>query len=560
VFESLVGIRYLVNTRRSYALQLFSLIGIHLLLNGAGITFFMKEFGRLGLLGLLMLIVGSLLSYVCILAMVLSVYTVISVVGVTLGVAALTTVLSVMSGFEEDLQSKILGANAHIVVRKEGGGDLEHWQAMMDLVRDTPGIVGISPYIEDEVISTSTTGLAGAVIKGIDADTISEVSDLSLYLTQGQGSLAHLIDPDKLAEDFPVLSFPYFPPPETEPTSNQSMPAINPSHVFPEDHLSPKGPRYLDEDFPDPFRPRRPPRLPLNIDDLPLELPSGPGQVIEVPFAPPPLPTPRRLPGVLIGKQLAEKTLHVSIGDEINIVTPWGELSPKGPLPKSRPFRVAGIFYSGMYELDAKNAYMLLSEAQRFLSLDDTVTGFEIRVYQIDKAAEIAAKIQAKLTGLPGGPYEAIAWQELNRSLFSALKVEKQMMFLVLVIIILVAAFFIVSSLLMVVIQKRKELSVLMSMGATRQMILRIFLAAGAFIGVTGTTFGILGGYSLCKVIQWRGVPIPTDVYYISNLPVLIDPLEFFIVGSAALLISLLATLYPSRLASGLRPIEGLKL
>jgi lipoprotein-releasing system permease protein len=228
-------------------------------------------------------------------------------------------------------------------------------------------------------------------------------------------------------------------------------------------------------------------------------------------------------------------------------------------MPKSRSFRVAGIFYSGMYEHDAKNAYVLLPEAHKFFSVEGAVTGFEVRVYRIDQSAEIAAVIQQKLDAVSPGELEAVPWQELNRSLFSALKVEKQMMFMVLIIIIIVASFFIVSSLLMIVIQKRKELAILMSMGATSKMLLRIFFGAGAFIGLTGTGVGVFGGYLVCKLVQWRGVPIPTDVYYISSLPVVIDPLEFLLVGAAALAMSLLATLYPSKLAASLRPMEGLR-
>jgi lipoprotein-releasing system permease protein len=556
MLEALVGVRYLLDVRRSYVVRLFLLFGLLLMVHGAGITFFMPNASPLlGLIGLLTFIAGVLVAYVCTLGLYLSVYTVISIVGGTLGVAALTTVLSVMSGFEQDLKLKILGANAHVVVRKAGGGDIQAKDEIWSLLRDSKDVQGSSPFVQDEVIATSPTGLTGVLIKGIDTDTIGEVSDLADDIPKGQGGLDYLIDPSKITRDFrpPVFTSFSLPSsfPGSEPTSSPlDLPGRGPAALPPSSF----------DELPAPLRPGRPP-----YDD-----PFAPGgepapfEEIIVPGPPPPLPVVskplRKLPGVILGKQLAEETLHVNVGDEIELVTPWGDLGPTGPIPKSRSFRVAGVFYSGMYELDARVIYLTLPEAQKFLLLDKAVTGFEVRVRDFNQAGAVADEINQRLKAIEGGPYEAVPWQELNKSLFSALKVEKQMMFLVLVVIIIVAAFFIVSSLLMVVLRKGKEIAIMKSMGASDGMILRVFMVAGSFIGVTGTACGTIGGYGLCRLIELRGVPIPADVYYISRLPVLIQPLEFLMVGGAALVISLLATLYPSRLASKLTPIEGLRL
>jgi lipoprotein-releasing system permease protein len=261
------------------------------------------------------------------------------------------------------------------------------------------------------------------------------------------------------------------------------------------------------------------------------------------------------LPGIAIGKELAH-TLRVFVGDTVNVISPLGDLGPAGPQPKSRPFRVAAIFYTGMYEYDSKFSYIDLGEAQRFFGAGESVSGLEVKVTDVDLARPILRRVVARLEGFP---YRARDWGELNRNLFSALQMEKVVMAIILGFIVLVASFIIVATLIMQVLDKRREIAVLKSMGAGAPSIMKIFVAEGIIIGATGTAFGLLLGLGTCVLVDKVGIPLDPEVYYISNLPVRMNPLEFALVAVLALVLSYLATIYPASKASRLEPVEGLR-
>jgi lipoprotein-releasing system permease protein len=219
-----------------------------------------------------------------------------------------------------------------------------------------------------------------------------------------------------------------------------------------------------------------------------------------------------------------------------------------------RRFHVVGIFDSGMYEYDSSLAYISLPSAQEFFDMGDTVTGLEIKVDDIFIADQVATSIQSKL----GFPYGARDWMQMNRNLFSALKLEKIMMFIILVLIILVASFNIVSTLTMIVVEKSREIAILKAMGANRRGIMRIFMIDGLIIGLVGTAIGIPLGYGVCQIFQ-NFITLPSDVYYISHIPVIIRAWDISLVSFSAILISFLATLYPSFQAAKLEPTEALR-
>jgi len=246
----------------------------------------------------------------------------------------------------------------------------------------------------------------------------------------------------------------------------------------------------------------------------------------------------------------------VFVGDVVNVVSPVGEIGPTGPVPKAKPFRIAGIFYSGMYEYDAKFAYVRLSEAQAFFGLDDAVMGVEYKIDDIDRTQATAQKI-TKVIG--GYPYYTKDFMQMNRNLFSALKLEKVAMFIILTSLIFMASLLILVALIMVVIEKGKEIAILKSMGATDTSVMKIFVTYGLSIGSLGAFLGVVLGVLVCFLIQSFGIGLDPEVYYISHLPVKINGFEISIVAISAIVVSFLATIPPSLYAARLRPVEGLR-
>ena len=264
----------------------------------------------------------------------------------------------------------------------------------------------------------------------------------------------------------------------------------------------------------------------------------------------------RSTPGIILGNELA-RNIGALRGEPVTVISPLGRLTPLGRVPRSQTFRVAGIFDSGMYEYDSTIAYVSLWAAQRFLGIGDRVTGIEVRVDDIYEADRVAKAIGKALDGYP---YWSRDWMRMNKNLFSALKLEKIVMFIILTLIILVAAFNIVGTLIMVVIEKTRDIAILKSMGATRRSIMKIFMIEGAVIGLVGTLLGLLGGYTLCKLLAtYKFIELPSDVYYISTLPVQMNPLDVALIALAAIVITLAASVYPAWQASRFDPVEAIR-
>jgi len=268
-------------------------------------------------------------------------------------------------------------------------------------------------------------------------------------------------------------------------------------------------------------------------------------------------------PGIILGVELA-KHLGVSLNDAIQVISPLGTMTPMGMMPKMKRFRVVGIFHSGMYDFDSKFAYISIESAQKFLNMDSRVTGIEVKSNDIYQVKEIGKEIRKKL----GFPFWTKDWMEMNRNLFSALRLEKIIMFIILVLIVVVAAFNIISTLIMVVMEKHKDIAILKSMGASSMGILKIFIIEGGVIGIVGTALGTIVGlgmaFNLDKIVAFLenffGFKILSpDVYYIEKFPSQVNPLDIGLIVMTAILISLLATLYPSWRASKLDPAEALR-
>ncbi|NOY25974.1 MAG: ABC transporter permease [Oligoflexia bacterium] len=262
------------------------------------------------------------------------------------------------------------------------------------------------------------------------------------------------------------------------------------------------------------------------------------------------------LPGIILGRELAQH-LAVTVGDKVHIINPiGGGTGPMGmPMPYVRPYRVAGTFYSGMYEYDTKWTYVTIDDAQAFLKMGETATGIEARVSDIDGVKVIADAVSKILPY----PYYTRTWKNLNRNLFSALKLEKIVMGLILSLIVAVASLNIVGTLILIVVTRAREISILRAMGASKATVRMIFMLQGLIIGLVGTTTGTVLGLLGCQLLKVIKFPLDTDVYYLDTLPVVIESHNVVIVAIAAVLICFLATLYPASVAAGIDPVEGLR-
>jgi len=399
----------------------------------------------------------------------ISLITAISMIGVMIGVMTLNIVLSVMTGFEEDLRDRILGFNPHIVLSSLSGatGDYNH---LVEKARQVPGVVAAAPFIYSQVMVTSRQSVAGVLVRGLEPALASDVVDVVDHLKNG--TIEGLGRPQQVtirdgAEERTVT-----------------------------------------------------------------------------------------LSGIIIGQELARQ-LGVIVGDPINVISPLNTTpGPLGMVPKVKRFVVTALFDSGMYNYDEGLMIMSLADAQSFFGLGERVTGIEVRVQDVYAAQAIARRLEATL----GFPYRARDWTEINRNLFAALALEKTVYFIVLLLIVLVAAFNIIATLIMVVMEKRKDIAVLKSMGATSRSIGRIFVYKGLIIGVIGTLLGTLFGYGGCWLLdRYHFIELPKDVFYVSTLPVKIYPENFLMVGAASVVICLLATIYPARQAAGLAPVEVIR-
>lgn len=267
-------------------------------------------------------------------------------------------------------------------------------------------------------------------------------------------------------------------------------------------------------------------------------------------------PESDRVPNIILGKNLAHD-LKVDVGDRIRLISPGGPLTPMGIIPKIKTCRVSGIFETGMFEYDSTLAYMALGEVQQFLDAGDVVHGIEVTVARnaLNRADQVAARIAETL----GPGYIAKDWMMMNRNLFAAFKLEKIGMFIAMTLIILVAALNIISALVMVVMEKSKDIAILKSMGATAASIMKIFFLQGLVIAVTGTTLGVAGGLGLCELLsRYQFIELPSNVYPMTTLPIKILPEDVLIIAVSSIVITLLATLYPSWKAAAVHPAEVL--
>ncbi len=498
-------------------------------------------------------------------------FTVIPIVGVWVGTAALVMVLAVMSGFETDLRDKILGSNAHIQVTKENG-DFVDWEAAKQKIDALPGVVASTPYGTSEVVIAANNNGMNVIIKGIDPTTVGDVTNL----------ISNLEDPDAVRRLEPLVPDPVeaTPVPEPTPTPTPDEDVVDPPPDDMPDFGDPVDLSTSDAGSAAKTLPPVPPR-PVRLD-MDEEMRKFGGDARRITggrdlatdeddtdyigvddFSTRGART-QALPGILVGRELVKQT-HLYVGEEVRIVSPISDASNPDatgtPIPYNRDYRVAGIFFTGMYEYDLKYVYVTLDSLQSFLDRGDAVDGIEVRIADADDTDRYvpAEGREGLIRDALGPEYKVVDWRELNRSLFSALKLEKIAMFVVLGIVILVASFSIVGNLIMVVVEKQREIALLKTLGATDMTITQLFAVQGLIIGVIGTVLGIAFGLVGCWAGKKFGLPLNPDVYYIDKLPIHVDPTSVVAAAIAGVVISIAATLYPALLASRVRPAAGMR-
>lgn len=263
----------------------------------------------------------------------------------------------------------------------------------------------------------------------------------------------------------------------------------------------------------------------------------------------------QQLPGIVLGYNLADK-LYTNIGDVVTVISPVGVTGIGNQIGIWKQYVVTGYFKTDLFEFDDVYAYLSLESAQKLYQMGNRISGIEFKLEQMTQAHAVAAKLNQMYTN----KYRILTWFDLRRNLFSWMQIEKWAAFIILSLIIMVAAFNIISTLIMVVMEKTKDIGILKSMGASARGIRKIFVFEGLFAGVIGTFLGSLVGYGLCwSQIQFKWFSLPSDIYIITALPVLLKWTDFFFINFAAIGLCFLATVYPATLASRLQPVEAIR-
>ncbi len=384
----------------------------------------------------------------------ISVITSISTLGITIGVMALIIAIALITGFQNDVQDKILGSTSHIMISDMSGEGISDFPKLISSLKKIKGVIGATPVVYDTVLLQGPYKSSGGILRGIDFELERESSPWLQDLEFGS--------------------------------------------------------------VPDPEAKR--------------------GEI-------------------LLGKDIAFN-IGASVGDVVTILTLSSRLTPLGISPRIKRVKVAGIFATGLYEFDSSTAMIPLKNAQKIFNLGGNVNLVQVRIEDIFLASELKERIKEVL---PVETY-ATTWMEMNKPLFSALKLEKKLMFLTITLIVLVAALNIIATLILMVMEKTRDIGILMAMGATSGEIRKIFFFQGAMIGIFGTGIGTVLGLVWCWLANaFELIKVPADIYQIAFVPFRIGILDLLVIIAVALLISFLSTLFPAHRASRVDPVKALK-
>jgi lipoprotein-releasing system permease protein len=423
----------------------------------------------------------------------------ISVAGVAAGVASLVVAMAITNGFRQDLQQRLLGSTSHISLQRIADDGIKDWPGLMDRLAKQPHVVAAAPAIFEQVLISRGPRARGAVLKGMIPKYERRVGDLLNSVKEG--SAGPLEEPGNVA--------PQQPPGTGELPSDATSNAAG------------GGARATE-----------------SADSL-----AGVQQRVS------------EMAPIVLGKDMADN-LGATVGSVVLVVSPQGELTPFGMVPKYNRFHVVGIFNSGFFDYDSGWAFVRLSDSQKLFGLGDEISVIEFKVDDIYQAAPISRQLE----DAAGKGFMATNWQEQNKALFHALRLERLVTFITIGLIVFVAALNILISLIMMVMEKTKDIAVLMSMGTRRAQVRNLFIAQGVLIGAIGTAIGLVLGYAICYVGgHYHVLTLSPEVYSIDYVPFAPRAIDGAWVALFAVLISFVATLYPSWSAARILPAEALR-
>jgi lipoprotein-releasing system permease protein len=425
----------------------------------------------------------------------------ISVAGVAAGVASLVIALAINNGFRQDLQERLLGSTSHITLQRIADDGIKDWPVLMDRLAKQPHVVAAAPAIFEQVLISRGPRARGAVLKGMIPKYERRVGDLLNSVKEGSATTLENTDQN-----------PHF----SQNQGEVGHPSIDKSSVD-EASAAPQ-------------------------TESPDSLAAVAARVAA-------------MPPIILGQDMADN-LGATVGSVVLVVSPQGELTPFGEVPKYTRFRVVGIFNSGFFDYDSAWAFTRLSDAQRLFGLGDLISVLEFKIDDLDKADAVAHEIEEAA----GPGFMATNALRQNAALFKALKTERLITFITIGLIVFVAALNILISLIMMVMEKTKDIAVLMSMGTRKAQVRNVFIAQGVLIGVIGTAIGLVAGYALSYLGgHYHVITLSPEVYSIDYVPFAPRLVDGLWVAGFAVLISFVATLYPSWSASRILPAEALR-
>jgi lipoprotein-releasing system permease protein len=429
----------------------------------------------------------------------------ISVVGVAAGVASLVVAMAITNGFRQDLQERLLGSTSHISLQRIADDGIQNWPALMDRLSKQPHVVAAAPAIFEQVLISRGPRARGAVLKGMIPRYERKVGDLLNSVKEGSAAPLEDTSSDSTGTEQGA--------PKTDTTAaDRSVRSTQADAAHPDAAQSP--------------------------DSL-----EGVQQRVAA------------MPPIVLGKDMADN-LGATVGSVVMVTSPQGELTPFGMVPKYNRFHVAGIFSSGFFDYDSSWAFVRLSDAQKLFGLGDLISVMEFRVDDIYQAATISRQLE----DAAGKGFMATNWEEQNKALFHALRLERLVTFITIGLIVFVAALNILISLIMMVMEKTKDIAVLMSMGTRRAQVRNLFIAQGLLIGVIGTAIGLVLGYAISYAGgHYHVLALSPEVYSIDYVPFAPRAIDGVWVALFAVLISFVATLYPSWSAARILPAEALR-